>query len=56
MLRPSTSRESDLVREVGDSVANPVPRHSVIVIAGGRELVGARGALLKDPLAVTSTE
>jgi hypothetical protein len=41
---------------VGDGVANPVPCHSAIVIAGGREFVGAPWCLLKYPLALMSTE
>ena len=40
------------VRELPDGVGNPAPSHRAVVIAGGRKLVGTRGALFERLLAV----
>jgi hypothetical protein len=44
--------ERCVVRELPDNTGNPAPRRRAIVITVGRELVGARDALLEGLLAV----
>jgi hypothetical protein len=41
-----------VVRELGDGIGDLTPSHCAIVIAVGRQFVGARGAPLKCLLAV----